>query len=369
MRLTRRDAREPVDEALVELGPQLLRHRLVRGIADEDVREAVAVVTGSCARSVARTPCGRARRGVRRRRADVVVARARRRRRGGTCALRSQPARRRRAPGARGRRCARRAAPGSSAGSSSPHRPTLGAQRDQLLDERAGCPPQPRRRGGARRRRSPRARAAGRSGVRVPRPQPLEDERRRVRARHRPRRPCVEQVGRAVQRMRMGAAAKSDTYSTRSRNVGSAHCRSSKTTISGFSEASASSSRRTAHCVSSFPPSCPPRPTTAAMRVRDQVGGVVVDECAQRVAVTGGLAHDLRDRPVGDPLAVGSTARPRRSHDRGVLHELARESRLAIPPAPITVTRCAVPAAAASNDATSCVSSCCDRRTARPACA
>ena len=40
------DALEPGGESLVELGTQFLRHRLVRRVADEDVREAVAVVAG-----------------------------------------------------------------------------------------------------------------------------------------------------------------------------------------------------------------------------------------------------------------------------------------------------------------------------------
>src|SRR6266516_7319990 len=35
---------EPVCEALVQLGPQLLRHRAVGGIADQDVAEAEGVV-------------------------------------------------------------------------------------------------------------------------------------------------------------------------------------------------------------------------------------------------------------------------------------------------------------------------------------
>ena len=53
---------QPVGEALVELGPGRLRQRVVGGVTDQDVPEAVGVVARELRRSPAgRAPCGRAR--------------------------------------------------------------------------------------------------------------------------------------------------------------------------------------------------------------------------------------------------------------------------------------------------------------------
>ena len=72
--------------------------------------------------------------------------------------------------------------------------------------------------------------------------------------------------GRAMHSSMIGASRdRSATCSTRSRNVGSAHWRSSNTTTSGRRRATASNSRRAAQKISSLvPPSGPPNPTASA---------------------------------------------------------------------------------------------------------
>ena len=76
---------QPVGEPLVQVGPELLRDRLVRGVADEDVPEPVEVGGGLGARAPgAAAPCGR---GIApgRRRPSPRSSSAPRRRRSRTC--------------------------------------------------------------------------------------------------------------------------------------------------------------------------------------------------------------------------------------------------------------------------------------------
>ena len=119
-----------------------------------------------------------------------------------------------------------------------------------------------------------------------------------------------------MQSSRIGASRlRSATCSTRSRNVGSPQCRSSKTTTSGRSAARASSSLRKAQAISSGEPEAVSSP-------RIDASGPVV------VAGRHELLDDLRHRPVADPLAVGEAA----AADDGRVHageELLREPRLA----------------------------------------
>ena len=216
-------------EALVELGARLLRERVVRRVADEDVPEPERVVAGKP------RPLRPHELLAHERRADALETSAvlgRERLHGravedlpldgaalerGALALRELvEARRRAAPGCRRHRRPRASARLPRASRPSPRR-------------RAGCPRRPR--GSARADSAstapPRARRAARRLA--SRAERLEQDGRRVELAAGPAGPAVEQLRRAMHRSRIGASRdQSATCSTRSRNASSAQWRSSQ---------------------------------------------------------------------------------------------------------------------------------------------
>ena len=123
--------------------------------------------------------------------------------------------------------------------------------------------------------------------------------------------------GRAMQRSRIGASRlQSATCSTRSRNVGSAQWRSSKTQTTG-ARLLEQLAERPGDLV------CRRRLLRLAEQRGDRAGGARVGRPAAE------LEDDLDDRPVGDPLAVRQAAAPddRDAGERG--EELCGEARLA----------------------------------------
>ena len=130
--------------------------------------------------------------------------------------------------------------------------------------------------------------------------------------------------GRAMQRSRIGAPVdRNATCSRRSRKTSSPHWMSSKTATTGPSAATASSSLRNAHAISSVE-DVPPCPRSAAS------ASAATGSSSSRDALRLELLQHLDDGPVGDPLPVREAAS---ADDRrvGGGQELRHEARLAHP--------------------------------------
>ncbi len=273
--------------------------RVVGGVADQKVAEAEGVVAGELRPVGPDELLAHERHQLRRH--VVLVGRERL----DAAAVEDLALDRRRARALRARtgragRAGRRGAPGSSAARrrrrSATRRPSRASAR-----RRAGCPRPPRgsERAARRRAASPSSRSISSSVSSAL--ERLEQDGGRVQLAAGPRRRRSSSSGRAMQRSRIGASRlQSATWSTRSRNVGSAQCRSSKTQTTG------------ARLLEQL-----------AERPRDLVGRrrllptrrAATRSPRPRVGPTaaGQLDHDLDDRPVRDSLAVREAAA---AHDR-----------------------------------------------------
>ena len=224
---------EPVGEALVQVGARCLRQRVVGGVADQEVAEAVGVVAGQrravrtdrapCGRAPSRcasTVAGRRRRAPRRRRVEHWPSTAPR---SSTARSAAEPVEPRREQRLDRRRHA----------STSP--PSTRAQREHLLDEQRVALG---RREDARARVA-RRRSAARACRAAPRTRVAAAARAAPSSRSACRRPsrAARRAARAARCTGAGSARRATVgeVSTRSRNVGSAQWMSSKTTTSGRS--------------------------------------------------------------------------------------------------------------------------------------
>ena len=134
------------------------------------------------------------------------------------------------------------------------------------------------------------------------------------------------------------------TSTSRSSSTGSAQCRSSKTTITGPRSATTSSRRRTAHADCSDGSRAGVEPDRAALRCDASCLGILRARRPRGRAfarrspwessspISGGAADHLRQRPVGDPLAVGEAAPGQHGGALAVaLDQLGDQPRLADP--------------------------------------
>ena len=270
---------EPVGEGEVEPGAGRLRDRFVRGVADEEVPEAVAVAAGAGAALRDHEVLARKRAEQPRERVARRLGQERLERAGGErLAPRPTPPP---GPSARppgGGRVARRAARTRSAGCGGPRdrpprprrrrRGPAGPRRPASAAPprgTAGCRRRPRSPGRARRRAGPRRRGARPRGHRRRRARAARDGRRRLAGPAPQPGRASSSSGRAMHSRRSRASARSARCSTRSSRAGSAQWTSSSTRTTGRSRARASRRRRTAQAVcSALPepgrPNRPPRP-------------------------------------------------------------------------------------------------------------
>ena len=319
---------EPVGEAVVEIGPHRLGERVVGGVPDQQVAEAVAVVARELgavgADELAADECcqpGRHLRLLGSERLDGAAVED----------LALDRAALEHAALGPSSWSSRAASSAFSVGGTSTSR-ILGRHREHLGDEERIAA------GGAG---DPLAQLAG-HGVADQRVGLLRAEAVRVAA-HRaspgaappaPAGPCT--------RSRSGAPAESSAVdSTRSRNVSSPHWMSSNTTTSG---ACSSSSLRNAHAISS--------PLVRDVRLAEKRAD---RRCRAGVGRQHReLLHHLDHRPVGDPLAVGKATA---ADDARVRRERAPRRRAATcrrrprrPPSPARSARLRAPAPTPAND-------------------
>ena len=287
-----RRAVEPAGEALVQLGARLLRQRVVGGVADQQVTEAERVVArrGSPAPGGS-APCARApQAALRRCGRSAFGASSRTAPRWNTLPSTAPRSITARSSAREAARAARPAAPGSSAATVdvaalrasatiSSRKSGLPSQASMIALARLGSSPSPRP--SSRRAQSSAAKRLeqDRGGMSLPPAQPGRPSR---------------SSGRARQRSRSGVPReRSATWSSRSRSIGSAQCRSSKTATSG--PLGGDGLELLAHLPRRGPPArrVPPSADAAS-----SVGSARVAE----------LHQHLDQRPERDPVAVVEAA-------------------------------------------------------------